>query len=420
MIIKNEIYYSFKDLIKHPFLFLVLSLQMLISFYLLFYGVHSSINTKTQSIKIENLINEKNGYYLFQNTNDQTLLNSFDIKKNEDKLQDFYNFLNNNEKFKLINTQMCDLPVSGTNNFSDFDDEICKKDSHGFKSLPALFTNKHFKNVFNIECENGDFFEESDFSYDGKTVPIVLGNKFNKVLKVGNVLKVSDTGLNFFPDEGREIEFVVKGFLKKESCFLKFNNGNNLVFLDKMIIFPLHTDVYRSPMFEHSYSDLDERISGFDIVTDDINNSFKEINEFGSKHVAHTYSTFYAWKDYFQDILKINFDRSLSAYFLAFSIAIFAAVNIVLAMFILIEKSKQKIAIKLLCGCTIGHIVAGFVTNIAFSVFLGLIIEMIIVFDFLASFIVFVFGVIVISIIVLPIANKIKNTDISIIIKNEG
>ncbi|MDR3178536.1 MAG: hypothetical protein LBT82_00560 [Oscillospiraceae bacterium] len=403
---KNEIYYAFKEFLKHPTSFLALAAQMFISFYLLFYGLYSTFNLTEENNKIKKLAETKNGYCLFSSTDDGTFFANFDFKKNgKEKLQEMYSFLNNNQNFKLLTSRIKFFPSFPSDRLRNFSNS---------KDLSCVFVNKNFKDVFDLRCKEGEFLDDKDFEYKDKSLFIVLGNAFKNYFKVGEKIKISDTGMSFFPDEGRNMELTVKGFLEHNSYFLQFSNGDNFVNLDKMIIFPLNSNMTGNPFFERPQGVLDECICLTTIMTDDIDKSFDEINKFAFDKKIYTYSNFYSWKNYSQDIIKTSNDRALSAYFLFFSISAFAIVNAVLSLFMMIEKSKYKIYVNMLCGCTIKNIILRFVFQISLTIFTSLIVSAIVVgnFNILSTIFVVLLSVSIILAISLLVVNKLKNINI--------
>jgi hypothetical protein len=401
----------------------MLIFQMLVSFYLLFYGIYSSVSVKDENFKIKKIIGNKNGYCVNSNADDRTLDAEFKKTGKEENVQRVYNFLDENNEFKFLNSIIHNFMVYRGDLLDNLpDDMYVSRDLRlENKKISAVFINKHFKDIFEIECCDGDFLNQKDFEYDNRVVPVVLGNKFRGNFVVGETLKSIDNGDPVFPCEGRNIEFVVKGFLKKDSFFLKFNDGNNLVNLDKMMVFPINSRMDRHPDFDKSVSSSVYKgcISGFDIISDDIKSSLYKINTFSAQNKLFSYPQFYSWNEYYGEIVRISDERALVSYFLFFSISGFAIVNLVLSLFMMIDKENYKIGINILCGCTIKHIILRFVLQIFGAIFISLILS--IVFtknsDFFINALMLMVSLVVALTISFPIYKRLKNISVGSLIK---
>lgn len=91
----------------------------------------------------------------------------------------------------------------------------------------SIQVNDNFLQHFSIKASQGELFSKGDYEYQDGKMPILLGSKYQGVLKLHEKVEVEYLGY-VFPCE-------VKGFLEENSYY---NNGYDLIQLDYYIMLP--------------------------------------------------------------------------------------------------------------------------------------------------------------------------------------
>ncbi|UPW83054.1 ABC transporter permease [Lysinibacillus sp. Ag94] len=153
-------------------------------------------------------------------------------------LKDFYNHLGKSKDFIYLNTALQPIGVrdfNGNNTYlegyGEGDGVLPPYDFNGkqYQRVKSLQINEQVLNTFDVELEQGRKFQTEDFLYtDNKVIPIILGSDYKSLYKIGDKLKIE----YIF----KEMEAEVVGILKSDTILPVRENIE--FYTDKHIIMP--------------------------------------------------------------------------------------------------------------------------------------------------------------------------------------
>lgn len=169
------------------------------------------------------------------------------LENNDDvKLEDFYNWENNNPAFKYIAYRSGSFHSEDPSIPEEFKQTMLSYSKNGKNPyVYKLQVNDEFFKYFSIELSEGRVFEKEDHILSGDTISVILGDKYKKIFKLDDEFEA-----NFY---GKKIKCKVIGFLAKNSFF---NDTNIVENLEKHIILPVFDTI--SDTFEISSYDENE------------------------------------------------------------------------------------------------------------------------------------------------------------------
>lgn len=253
--------------------------------------------------------------------------NNFENYKNRssilEDLSKMNNMLHSSKTFEFIEMKVGSSFVfkssyKANQSFADSNDDY--NYSNELKNVKSIKVSNNAKYFFNIQIEDGDYFNENDYIYTDDTISIILGNSYKNFYKINDTINLMIYGNN--------IEAKVKGFLKQGSNVIYFNEN---VILDKFIMIP-------SEKFDKNYNIKNNFMHVFKVLLDRNNGIISPINKKENvtkelQNICQTVNLPYT--------LSINIDElyennNKNIIFLSFIIA----VNIILLIVLLQIKKK--------------------------------------------------------------------------------
>lgn len=164
------------------------------------------------------------------NEDEETLMNndnSLEIVKN------YYNSLNSSKNFQYLNVNnqamgLIDYKVNDIFKYGYEFGQLPEPNNSNITPIKSIQINKQAFDFFKIDVSDGVSFSQDDFKSNDKFIPVILGNSYKDMYKVGDTL----------PIEYYLTKFNAKiiGFAKPNSKVLL--NGNMEEYLDRYMIIP--------------------------------------------------------------------------------------------------------------------------------------------------------------------------------------
>lgn len=336
--------YAIVSILNKPFFLVSTIFQLSIILLLLTTLIMAAISIFSSGQRVESAF-EKRQYYAIQDKSDEKELfeKTFKSEGINQRMSSFLHFLRNNSQFTFLEI----IPESYLLNPKDISYEY---DYFLYdKSTPKIRVDHEFWLVFKTVSITSDFFkyfpvevEVGNFDKDG----ILLGAQYQHHYKIGDPIEIYESSSK------RKINKKVTGFLKKDAYF--FSRGSGLINLDYYIIDHLENVKEDS---QHFVSDVDHKVNQGVIITDDIQETFKQLNH-KSKELS-LYTTLEPLDLNKQSSMLLSTLQSFRESILpgAVCIFVFSLVNIIISLTNNLKKTVKEIAVHLLCGATIGDII---------------------------------------------------------------
>ena len=175
----------------------------------------------------------------------------------------FYDLLNQRSDIHFLSMNSQPTPIRNFHGGDMFDffynTELMGEyevDGITYRDVKAIQMNQQAFEFYNLELANGVMFSWQEVDYGGRSIPILLGDHYQGIYEIGDVL------ISGYPFENFELE--VYGFLQPNTYIFHFYQPN--YFLDRYIIMPY-------PYLLQAYNPIDLRAKGFlslEMVSGDI------------------------------------------------------------------------------------------------------------------------------------------------------
>ena len=208
---------------------------------------------------IDNYINEDEEDFM-NNKNSLNILKNYYHSLNNSKNFDYLNI--NSQAIGLVNKEVDDIFKYG------YEYGNIQETTNNIIPIKSIQLNKNALDFFNINISEGENFKKADFNFNNEYIPIILGDSYKKIYKVGDML---------------EIEYYLNKFNAKVIGFAKPNNkillnGNLEEYTDRYMIIPqidfnppINKDEYEFQKIVYLV-----RCSGY-IAVNDINNDIQNM-----------------------------------------------------------------------------------------------------------------------------------------------
>lgn len=215
----------------------------------------------------------------------------------------------------------------------------------------ALLVSEKFFEVNHIVLDEGQLFETKDYVYNkGKKVPVLLGNAYKEIYKVGDVISAD------YLFEGMDLQ--VAGFIKEKNFYLS-SQSNEFVSLERYILLPAFQIDERTEF--SSILSLME-LNGGVISTIGLD----KVKEIFTKHLEGVSLT---WKINVHDYSSEGDNFAVNKYskmtkqvekqfqLLLLLVLMFSSIGILLNVSSILEKNKYIFGIEMLCGASYKDII---------------------------------------------------------------
>lgn len=206
---------------------------------------------KEESKDFEETYGEKKYYYMGESLSDKDYINYVHDESNVwyERLCSFREQLINSDQFTFINIieqplyfMDTEVPEIFLDGYEDGwgSDSVQEIEGETMFFVKAIEVSENFFDDAGITITNGSPLVKEDFKYSGdNTVPVVLGSEYQNYFSVGDKIRGDYLGA--------EVEFIVKGFIAKQSYYMSLIN-ENMISLSRYVV---------APAFDYSAEDVE-------------------------------------------------------------------------------------------------------------------------------------------------------------------
>lgn len=398
----GQIRFALQDMKNSIVMYIILFLQITMSFILFSFSVVQYYEIKDYSDALSSVINTDKLYLVRDETDFNKLASLEENEKYYEKFEELYNYIYNSDNYKAY----C---LSDDNQYLTEDDspEIYRSDvgkvevdsEHGYsyKRINYISVNENAIKSFGLQCKDGRMFNSEDMNQKSKS--IILGSSFSDCIKVGDSITVMNE------------KFTVVGILQENNFYLNPQRTSSVLYLNDYMIFPYYLDT--DP--EYKNSEYISAISGTCFYTDSeeyAQGIAKKSNELGLMDLE-----ILNCNDSYNEIRNtINF-KIMITISVVIIILIFAVICMISAMILLIQRQMNEFVIHYMCGAMISDIIRRLYMPIMLIVLLSCIVTLAVYQNLAVGIIIFIFGVIISSLIIAVPAVKLKGVSLGTMLK---
>lgn len=407
----KNIKYAFHGLSSRVGISIIILLQVIVSLYFFNSATVQFIQLKEEQQQLLKIYDGKKPLRAY------TRRGEAEKKINTDKEKKFREYLFNNDNFESVvvfNDGIYVKEFNGGEKFLDFFSEIeAQYIPKGYKKVKTLQVSNKFYKIFDLPISDGRFFDEGDFK-DINCIPVVLGYDYRNIYKLGETFNISDLNR-----EGT-LTCKVIGFLKKNTRCIDNVQYSKVLNMNNHIIYPLmenFTDnTYDSSYFLDQGAIFAKDVSKNDEIFTEIHEKCKE-NDLWNL----TKYTVEEQMNYTKEMDKEGIKNDISIFFM---IMIFCSIGIITSMLSSIRKRRGEFGVHLLCGAKMKDIIIRIVLEIGIIIggaFIAIVPISLIKYKNINSIVyLFLFSIILITVLsIIPIM-KIRKLNISEIVKGDG
>lgn len=326
----TQLKFSLSDILSKPFTFIFTFIQITASLLLIAFSFSTISNLLEFKSKFDIFENTNDVYMIWDNTDDNyfnELMNN-DIENTEAKAYELYSYINNMDNIKTYSFIQDGINIDTNIDLYNINPiEIYDDGENIFITYDLIQVNENFVNFYNLHCESGKIFSQSDYSQINSETPVVLGFNYKEHFKIGD--KIND-------------EFVIVGFLEKGSFYLDPKSYGEILTLDNSIIAPMIITK------ESHLLDIDYAITATTIFTDNTNklNAIKQ----KSDNLGVYDISFRSYSDQLNRITKDTLNQVAIMIAIIFIILFFCIICFISTLLNFIETHKREFSVHLLCG----------------------------------------------------------------------
>lgn len=403
-------------------------IQFAFAFALIYISLQLFINYIDANKKITNSFGENQ---LFSIQNNEDYAKKLYKKNNIDDYNNFYNYINKN--YKIINMLEDNFFVTDFDNIENFvvpNTPVTNVGEDNYYILNSLTVNNNYFENFNIKLSNGRKFNYDDYNPkdNDSEIPIILGSDYSEIFKINDKIHFYDSYSNS-KKTGTIIGFLEKGqfYIKKPVAI------ENIVSLDKTVLIP------SQPIKENNQDILNNKstnLNNLKLYLQITNSYFVDLNDSDISNLKEQSNKFN-----FFDISIVSMDDSISIFKEIFKqqqiiyisililILLISSISMITNIINSINDRKREFGIYFAMGATKKYIIDLVVYEIFILIFSAALLSTLIIKYFNPSdiniFDINTYGlmcliVLIISMLIslIPLL-KIKNTPMSILLREE-
>ncbi|EMA6341815.1 ABC transporter permease [Bacillus cytotoxicus] len=412
----NNFKYAINSLKKRKGINSIIFLQVILGIFFLSFSTSKKIELDNNLKQVNHVLKDRNVYGFVDKSDENNLIqNQFKQENSYDRLNEFYNFLTTNKKFQFVSFKEDAVFIDdfkGTDNLLLSNDKVKFKGfDQPLSNLKGFFIDKNFLNHFHFKVEKGRSFVEDDFiKGSNKRIPVVLGDNYKKLYKIGDEIRGNIQHLE---------TFVIIGFLEKNYYFVKGINSLEPINLDNYMVIPYQNPI---PKDEFFIGNFDTRIIHSFIITNNKEETMNLIQEKSRNLNLYTFNLV-SYKDKLSNIVEFISSETKYTGFLFSIITLFSILGIVTSIMNSIQHRMKEFGVHILVGATLKDITLRIIIETAIVVIAGFLISTLLAYLLLGniSYIAWTFLTTIILIIVIciiPIYKMIR-IDVNTLIKGK-
>lgn len=415
----RNIKYAIEDIIRRPFIFFIIVIQIVVATMILTTGLCWSVKTMDTVSRTKNMFKDREIYGLLDDTDRNYIQNSVNKADGMDRMYKLYTFLRENNDFSVCSQGSTNIIIK---DFTDKDKFYYGTADKKYLNNPYPNIEGHFSNIkgfyvddgyvkeFPLEVSSGRTFEEQDYS--SEDMPVILGSEYKGIYNVGDTFDYFD----YTNKKIRKLEVI--GILKSNTYSFSMGEAQSL---DNFVIYPYQT-ITPSTSNKEMY---DGWINHCTVITNDKDKALEEIRKESSDLELYNFRL-NSWKSMTIRLIQSNSEEAMKSILLSIAIFLFVSVGIVAVQLNRIKSSLREFGIHLLSGArkrdieeriilsTIMYVIIGSVLGTYF----GYVTNKQIYDTRVILFIIPIMILLMIIILILPL-NKIRKMEITNIIRRE-
>lgn len=225
----NELKLYFK---KYKVITIIIYFQITLILILLGSFLYFMTSLKYEEKGLKEIYEGKALYTLIDNYINEDEENLMNSDNSLNVVKNYYTSLNNSNNFEYLNINFQPIGlIDGKVNdiFKDgYENGQIPEITNNLTPIKSVQLNQKAFNFFKIDVTEGKKFIENDFIFNNKYIPIILGDSYKKIYKIGDIVPIE----YYF----NKFNAKVIGFAKPSSKVLF--NGNIEEYLDRYMILP--------------------------------------------------------------------------------------------------------------------------------------------------------------------------------------
>ncbi|MBN1069561.1 hypothetical protein DVW02_16515 [Clostridium botulinum] len=408
--------YIIKELKKNSIFTLILIIQLIIMFFILYNLFQVQTVTKTEGEKINSYFKDKQVFTIRGLSFEDEI--SSETKVSENELENIAESLINSQEYIYTSQTAYIVPmpvISEWNRFTKWS-KLSEKNGDAYYAAKHLIINKNNVKQFNIKIASGRDFNNEEYSlkYNQKVIPVILGYNYSKFYKVGDIIESLQ--------DGRSLEVI--GILERNQ-YMPYNMmvTDRYANLDDYVLtttycyddyLPMYDGLIQSNFILYSNTKSDLEIS-------ESNNNIKKL----FKDKVGINIRIEPQEKYINQELNAAENQLKVLNAASIILIIFLSVTSIITKLSFIDKRKKEFGVHILSGGTLKDIASMIYVETFVSIIISICIFNIIVayryghIDYLIIFYIFIISMIIsVVLTILPIV-KIMRFNAATLIKGE-
>lgn len=408
--------YIIKEIKKSKIFTLILIIQLIIMFFILYNLFQVQGFTRTEGEKINNYFKDKKVFTIRRLDLEDNI--SSETKVSENELQNIAESLLNSKEYIYTCQTTYIVPMPVINEWNRFArwSKLSESDGNAYYAAKHLIINKNNVKQFNIKIESGRDFNNEEYSlkYNQKVIPVILGYNYSKFYKVGDIIKSLQ--------DGRSLEVI--GILERNQ-YMPYNmmDKDRYANLDEYIL----TTTYCYDTYDPMYDGLIDsnfilyNNSKSDLEIAESNNNIKKL----FKDKVGINIRIEPQEKYINQELNASENQLKVLNAASIILIIFLSVTSIITKLSFIDKRKKEFGVHILSGGTLKDIASMIYLETFVSIIISLYIFNIIVtyrygqIDSLIIFYIFIISMLISVVLTIVPIVKIMRLNTAALIKGE-
>lgn len=246
-----------------------------------------------------------------------------------------------------------------------------------YREVKSIQMSRNLKETFNLEMDLGNYFSKDDFILKEKPYcNVILGYEYKDYFNVDDNIKAEYLG--------REFNFRVIGFLKKDTNIVR---NNNVINLDRYICMPAFTELNYKLFPDLATIALSQQANGQILTLNEKIDVAKIVEDTSNKYGTFKFEVYGDSGNESRKIIKLSDDVINKIRLMNNILIIFTIISITISLISRIQKDCYRFGVQLLCGASIYNIL------IQITIELFLVIGIAVISSFIINFMTMGFGV---------------------------
>lgn len=351
-----NIKYAIEDIVRKPFIFFIVLLQIIIATMVLNSTLNITLNLLNQKKNLEDIFKCGDICKLKQ---DEDIFNK--EVTNTDNAKQLYDFLKNNKNFYSYFSDNPEILIKDFVNDDKFytNPKWKIKDVNGvsYNSVRGVSVDENYVKKFPLRISKGRSFAKEDFDSSGY-IPIILGSDFKQYYDVGHEFEFYD----FFDKKSAKLKVI--GILDENSTIIE--DYGSVEKMNKLVIQPLQNlNVKTSTEFDFS-----NMLSICHVVTNNRESSLSSIRKKSKELNLYNYKLISSKEIIREEVDRLS-DSLKSSLTISIILLLFVCIGIITVQINTIRDRISEYGVHLLSGARKQDISKRLLYSISIYIILG-------------------------------------------------